>query len=158
MCCALCHFENHHKTHKLIQLSDTESLSKENITIESATNDFNELSQMIIDLKNKIENEINKINNLYENVIDDLTKSFIKKHEILLKEENELKEKLKNEVTKIKEKLELYLSESNKNIKINERINNGIKNLENEDKNMIKILSYVSKINKNKRNNKKLFS
>jgi len=131
-------------------------LNKENITIESVTNDFNEISQKVIDLKNKIENEINKINELYENIINDITKSYIKKHEILIKEENELKEKLQNEVTKIKEKLEIYLSESNNNIKINERINKGIKNI--EDKNMIKILSYVSKINKNKRNNKKLFS
>ena len=30
--------------------------------------------------------------------------------------------------------------------------------MENEDKNMIKILSYISKINKNKKNNKKIFS
>ena len=133
-------------------------MNKENITIESVTNDFNQISQKVIDLKNKIENEINKINELYENTINDLTKSYIKKHEILIKEENELKDNLKNEVTKIKEKLEIYLSESNNNIKINERINKGIKNIENEDKNMIKLISYISKINKNKRNNKKLFS
>ena len=62
---------------------------------------------MVIDLKNKIENEINKINELYENTINDLTKSYIKKHEILIKEENELKDQLQNEVTKIKEKLEI---------------------------------------------------
>ena len=133
-------------------------MNKENITIESVTNDFNQISQIVIDLKNKIENEINKINELYENTINDITKSYIKKHEILIKEENELKENLKNEITKIKEKLEIYLSESNNNIKINERINKGIKNIENEDKNMIKLISYISKINKNKRNNKKLFS
>ena len=34
-------------------------------------------------LKNKIENEINEINNLYEKANKDLTKSFQKKHEIL---------------------------------------------------------------------------
>ena len=65
-------------------------MSKENITIESVTNDFNEISQKVIDLKNKIENEINKINELYENTINEVTKSYIKKHEILIKEENEL--------------------------------------------------------------------
>ena len=120
--------------------------------------EFNCLREKTKELKNKIEKEIEKINNLYENVNNEVTKYFKDKHEILIKEENELKEKLKNEVNKIKEKLEIYLSESNNNIKINERINKGIKNIENEDKNMIKILSYVSKINKNKRNNKKLFS
>ena len=72
------------------------------------------------------------------------------KHEKLIREENDLKEKLQNEVTKIKEKLEIFLLECNQTIKICERINKGIKNLENEnEKNMIKILSYVSKINKN---------
>ena len=133
-------------------------MRKENITIESATNDFNEISQKVIDLRNNIENEINKINELYENAINDVTKSYIKKHEILLIEENELKDKLQNEVTKIKEKLEIFLSESNNNIKINERIKKGIKNFKNEDKNMIKVLSFVSRINKNKKNNIKLFS
>jgi len=160
ICCSLCYIKNLHnnpqKDYKLIELSDIESLSKENITIESATNDFNEISNKVIDLNNKINNEINKINNLYENTINDITKSYIEKHEILIKEENEIKEKLKNEVNKIKDKLEIYLNESNNNIKINERINKGIKNIEN--KNMIKLISYISKINKNKRNNKILFS
>ena len=36
-------------------------------------------------------------------------------------------------------------------IKISDKINKGIKNLEKEEKNMIKILAYVSKINKNKK-------
>jgi len=180
LCCSLCYIKNiknnPHKDYKLIEVSDIESLSKENITIESVTNDFNETSQKVIDLNNKIDNEINKINELYKNTINDVTKSYttflfifpffgksvfsafniIKKHEILIKEENELKERLKNEVTKIKEELEIYLSESNNDIKINERINKGIKNI--EDKNIIKLISYISKINKNKRNNKKLFN
>ena len=75
-----------------------------------------------------------------------------------MKEENEVREKLESKVNKTKEKLEFFLSESKNNMKINERINKGIKNLKNEDKNMIKILSYFSKINNNKRNDKKLFS
>ena len=126
-------------------------MSKENITIELVTNDFNELSQKVIDLKNKIENEINKVNELYENIKNDITKSYIKKHEILINEENELKDNLNNEITKIKEKLEINLSESKNNIKINERIDKGIKKMANEDKNMIKLISYISKINKNKK-------
>ena len=111
ICCSLCYIKNlkinPHKNYKLIELSDIESLSKENISIESVTNDFNGISQKVIDLNNKIDNEINKINELYENTINDITKSYIKKHEILIKEENEIKEKLKNKVNKIKEKLEI---------------------------------------------------
>ena len=69
-----------------------------------------------------------------------------------------MKEKLKNEVTKVNEKLEIYLSEINNYIKVSEKINIGIKSLENEkkDNNIIKTLSYVSKINKNKKELKKL--
>ena len=67
------------------------------------------------------------------------------------------------EVTKIKEKLEEFLSKSISVIKSSERINKGIKIIENgknEEKNIIKNLSYVSTINKNinefKKLNKKL--
>ena len=158
MCCLYCYYENLHHDHKLIKLSDIESLEKENITIETTTKEFNETYQKVRDLKNKIENEINKINNLYEETIDNLTKSYLKKHELLLKEENDLKEKLQNEVTKTKEELEINLSEMNNEIKICEKINKGIKKLENEEKNMIKILSYISKISDIEKNMKKLFS
>ena len=146
-----------HWDHKLIRLSDIESLKKENITIDSVTKDFNEISEKTINLKNKIENEINKINELYEKILNDLTQSFLIKHEKLIKEENDLKENLQNEVTKIKEKLENYLSESNNEIKISERIKKGIQKMENEENNMIKLLSYVSKINKTQKNMNKLF-
>ena len=47
-------------------------------------------------------------------------KSYEKKHEKLILEEQNLKDQLQNEVTKIKEKLEEHLSESNKLIKDNE--------------------------------------
>ena len=53
-------------------------------------------------------------------------------------------------------KLENYLSELNNEIKLNERINKGIKKLEKDENNMFKILSYISKINKNKKEMKKL--
>ena len=59
----------------MIKLTDTETLKKENITIESVTNEFNNISNKIVDLKNKIEKEINNINELYDKTIDELTKS-----------------------------------------------------------------------------------
>ena len=147
-----------HKEHKILELSDEKSFEKENITIESSTKDFNESNQKIIDLKNRIENEINKVNNLYEKVIDELTKSFIKKHEELLKQENDIKDKLKNEVNKTKEKLENFWRRINNEIKLNEKISKGIKNFKKEEKNMWKILSYVSKINKNQKEINRLLS
>ena len=81
--------------------------------------------------------------------MESLTKSYLKKHEQLLKEENELKETLQFEVTKSKEKLENYLSTSNNDIKLSERIKKGIEKMKNkDDESMIKVLSYVSKANK----------
>ena len=66
-----------------------------------------------------------------------------------------MKDKLDNEVTKIKSKLEEYLSLSNELIRNYERINKGIKSLNKEEDNnninMIKNLTYISKINKNKK-------
>ena len=152
----MCYFKNLHKGHKLVELFDEEELKKENITLESELNYFNDISQKMKELKNKIENEITKINQLFDNTIDELQKSYQKKYEILLKEENELKEDLQNKVTKVKEQLEINISEINYNIRINERINTGLKKLEKGKSSIIQILSYVSKLNISKRNMKKL--
>ena len=57
----------------------------------------------------------------------------------------------------MKEKLEIFLSESKNVIKICEKIKKAIEILKNEgEKNTIKILSYISKINKNKKGMKQL--
>ena len=110
------------------------------------------------ELKEKIENQISEINNLYKKIDEEVSNSFKSKHEKLQKEEKDLKEKLQNEVTKVKEGLENFLTLSNENIRENEKIQKGLEKLEkNNEKNMIKILSYISKINKNNKESKKLF-
>ena len=68
-----------HEGHRLIKISDIESIKKENLTIEQEHQSLNNNSQNIIELKNKIENEINIINDLYKKAIDDLEKSYMKK-------------------------------------------------------------------------------
>ena len=156
ICCSMCHFKNLHNGHKLIEISDEETLKKENFSIENEMKDFNEISDKIIGLKNKIENEIIKINIDFDKTMEDLKKSFQKKYEDILKEENDLKEDLQNKVTKIKEQLEIYLSEINNNIKLNERINKGINKVLKEKQSMLQILSYISKINSSKKSMKKL--
>jgi len=108
-------------------------------------------------LKNAIEKEIIEIDKLVEKVEKEITEYFKEKHEELIKKENDIKENLQNEANKTKEKLEENLSFSNRIIKDIERINKGIKTLEKEEKNMIKILTYISKINKNEKEIKKLF-
>ena len=147
-----------HKNHQIIEVLDEESLKNENITLENSTKNFDNLLSKIVSLKEKIEEEINKINNLFEKANEDLTKSFKIKHEKLNQEENEIREKLQNEVTKAKEKLEIFLSESNNEITLTERIKQGLKKLEKkENKNIYQKLSYISKMNKNDKAMNKLF-
>jgi len=132
-------------------------LKKENITIENSTKAYNNKLEKVNKLKANIENEITKIDQIYEKVDKEVTKSYLEKHEKLTKEENDLKEKLQTEVTKVKEQLEKFLSEANKIIKNCEKITKGIKTLEKEEKNMIKTLSYITKINKNHKEMNNLF-
>ncbi len=153
----MCLYLKLHNGHKLLLINDEEALKKENITIESSTKQYNDFIEKTVNLKEKIEKEMTEIDKLYDKINKEVSLSFEKKHEQLIKEENCLKENLQNEVTKVKEQLEYCLSESNRLIKISEKINKGIKILEKEKKNMIKILSYVSNINKNQKEMKALF-
>ena len=138
-----------HNNHKILLIDDEESLKKENLTFDFATKDFENKYEKMNHLKEKIEQEVININNSYENVFNDISKSFELKHEQLYKEEKDLIENLQNEVTKIKEKLENFLSESNNIIRICDKINKGISKLEkNNNHYIIQNISYVSKINK----------
>ena len=118
--------------------------------MESSKDDFNDKFQKIITLKENIEKEINEINASYDKIFKEIFQSYEKKNEKLIKEE------LQNEVTKVKEKMENYLSELSSIIKVNERISKGINILKKEEKNIIKNLCYISKINKNKKEMNKL--
>ncbi len=132
-------------------------MKKEKISLDNPINEFNEVAQGIMTLKNIIENEINEINNLYEKTNNDLTKSFQKEYEILFKKENDLRERLQNEVTKVKERLENYLSQSSNEIIKSEKIIKNIKNYINKERNILKDLAYISKLNKAIKEYKKLF-
>ena len=151
---------NNFPEHKLLLLDDIESFQKENITIESYIKEFNVNIEKTISLKEKLQKELIKINNIYEKINKEVTESYLIKHEKLYKEESELKSKLQNEVTKVKEQFENFLCKSNNYIKCGEKIKKGIKILEKENKeenNMIKKLSYITKINKTQKDIKILF-
>ena len=141
-----------HKSHKTLLIEDEEALKKENISFDITTKEFNDNKQKVINVKEKIEQEIIKINNSYDIVFNNISKSFEAKHEKLYKEENDIKEKLQNEVTKVKEKLENFLTESNNLIKFGEKINKGVEKLKNNKEiNILKNLTYISEINKNQK-------
>ena len=126
---------------------------KENIIIEDSKKDFNILVEKTNNLKEKIEKEINEIDNI---VNEKVNNSFIKKSWAITKRIKWFERKI-SKVTKVKEQLENFLSETNRLIKISERINKGIKSLEKEEKNKIRFLSHFSKINKNKKEMNGLF-
>ena len=134
-----------HNGHTVLKITDGENLEKENISIETYAKNLDNITKKITNLNDMIINEIEKINNLYDKINEEVSNSYKIKHENLLKEENDLKDKLKNEVTKVKEKLEIFLTEANEKIKLSEKINKSLKNLKIKE-NMIKLLSYIQKI------------
>ena len=144
----------------MIQIEDEEILKKENININDYIKEFDESAKNVMNIKDKIENEIKNINELYEKMNKETTKSFELKHEKLIKEEKEIKDKLDNEVTKIKSKLEEHLSLANSLIRNYEKINKGIQSLnkekQNKNINLLKNLTYISKLNKNQNEMNKL--
>ena len=76
LCCALCYYLNLHNNHKVVQIEDEETLKKENINIKNYIKEFDESAKNVINIKEKIENEINKINELYEKMDLETTESF----------------------------------------------------------------------------------
>jgi len=58
LCCSYCYYLNLHKGHKVIPLTDEETIKKENININNSTKEFEENIQKVGNLKDKIENQI----------------------------------------------------------------------------------------------------
>ena len=157
LCCPLCYYLNIHDGHKVLRIEDEETLKKENISIEYSSKEYDTKVEKLNNLKNLIEKEMTEIDNTYDKVDKEVTESYKIKKEKINKEEENLKEKLKTEVTKIKEKFEISIFEINTLLRTCEQIVKGIKSLEKEEKNMIKTLSYLSKINKNEKEIGKIF-
>ena len=148
-CCSFCHYKNQQLDHNIIEISDEETIKKENFNLESYVNDFNEYFNRTNSLKQEIEKEMERINKIYDEANNEITKIYKNKYEKLKKEEEDLRKKIEMEVTKIKENLEIYLLESIEQIKQNEIINKGIKFLGDlKELNNYKTLNYISRINK----------
>ena len=133
-------------------------MGKEKLTIDKTNKDLDNNIQNLTKLKSLIEKEMIKIDKAYDKVDKETTKSFEAKRALLNQKEESLKDKLKNEVTKTREKFEINISLINELIKYCEKIQKEIKNLKKEEKNMIKTLSYISKVNKNQREIDKLMN
>ena len=132
-------------------------MKRENITLDSSMNELNKYIEKLKNQEQKIENEIDKINKTFRTIDKEITKTYEEKHQKLILEENKLKENLRNEVTKTQEKLEFSLTDAKNILTINNRINKNIKLIQNEEeKNTIKMLSYISKISKTEKETKLL--
>ncbi len=139
----------------MIEINDEESLKNENITLDLFTKEYIQKPKK---LKNKIIKEIDKINTYYNIVKNQINAKFKIEHEKLVIEENNLVETLKNEVTKTKANLEKFLSKSNHVVENYERISKGIKLLEKEQKNIMKELTYITKIERSEKKYNYLFN
>ena len=73
LCCYLCYFRKLHEDHKVFEIIDEESLKKCNITIEHSKADHNRILEKTTNVKNIIEEEIDKINKLYEKTFEEIT-------------------------------------------------------------------------------------
>ena len=145
--------------HKILEINDEKILQKDNISFEHSKNEYENYIKKTNILKEKIEIELEKIKNLEDKILNEMTISFKKQHENLTIKEKELKEDLIKNSTRIKNELKKFLIQSGEIIKENEEVGKYInyyeKNIEKEIPNIIKTLSYISEIEKH---NQKVYS
>ena len=151
MFCSLCFFYyEHEKDHNIIDINRLESLEDNDISYKETTTEFDKLFKKMNCIKEKIELEIEKVNNSRDILLDEITKSFEEQRVKLNEKEKALKSELDLKVTELKDKLEKFYIESNDILSSCERINKAIQNYEknNDNNTKIKTLCYISKINK----------
>jgi len=159
LCSLCCIIDEHDKNHKLIDINDKDSLKSNNISYKESITEFDEFFKKMKNIKQKIEEEIEDINNSHKKIMEEITSSFNDQRFQINKKEKQLKLELDEKVTDVKNDLEICLRESNDIISSFERIYKTIKIY--EKKNIIleelKSLYYISEINKNNEIAKELF-
>ena len=73
LCCYLCYFRKLHEDHKVFEIIDEESLKKCNITLEHSKDEHNRVLEKTMNIKKIIEEEIDKIDKLYEKTFEEIT-------------------------------------------------------------------------------------
>ena len=148
--CSLCYFNNiHNEEHHVIDISDKESLEENDISYNKSLSEFDEIFKQVNDLKENLEEEIEKINKSRDVTMEQIKNIYEEKHLRLNEEESKLKSELDLKVTEIKDDLEKYLTDSNDMLSCFERINKALKNYEKKNNNNdIKTLCFISEIQK----------
>ena len=111
-------------------------------------NELEEMIQKVKNLKLKVEQEIEKTNNSYKIVEEEITLSFTKQHLELEKNEKKLKLELNLRVKQIKEELGKYLEKVTDILLFCGKTYEMAEKCEKKINNDIKTLYYISKINK----------
>ena len=147
----MCFFNSKHdKDHDIIEINKRESIEDNGVSYKEFICKFDEIFQRTKNLKLKIEKEIEKINNSYKKVENEIILSFKKQHLELEEKEKNLKLELNLKINQIKDELEKNLTISNNIILSCEKTNEIINKYEAKINNDIKTLYYISEINKSK--------
>ena len=149
--CPYCLVDNKHDDkHHLIDIKDKKSLEKNDITYKKIILENDEICNNLIKLCDKIEEETKKIDNSHKEILNEITLSFEKKRQNLDETEKDFKSKLNIKVKQIKEKFTKNVDLFNEILQICEKTKENVKNyLNKKDINEIKLLYYISEINKN---------
>ena len=140
----------HDDKHQLIDIKDKKSLEENDITYKKMILENDEICNNLIKLSDKIEEETKKIDNSHKEILNEITLSFEKKRQNLVEKEKDIKSKLNIKVKQIKEKFTKNLDLFNETLQICEKTKQEVKNyLNQKDINDIKLLYYISEINKN---------
>ena len=173
--CSNCYFLKNNCNHKILQINDEESLKAEKISLDSSSKEYDNAIKNAMALKITIEKELDEIKSLYDKVNNQVTESYKREKEKLIKKENEMKklfkqkyeniEKKENEIShkletekdKVVNLLSKFLEDSKRIIETSEHINKDVKSLDKDDKNILIDLSFISEINKNQKEMEELF-
>ena len=116
---------------------DDETLSGEDISLESLTQELDAKIEESTNIRDLIQKEKSRLRISLEDVKNEIKIFFTK----MIKE-------LEEKVDEVDEKLKLFLKKYCKEINISKEISKEAKEYKNEENNNIKLLSYISKLNK----------
>ena len=79
--CYKCFVKNDHdKKHSIIDLDDMSSLEESGISYGKTVSEFDKIFKKTKNIKDRIEEEIEEINNLHKKLMDEITASFEEQH------------------------------------------------------------------------------
>ena len=155
ICCLL---QGHDSKHELNYISEEKIIENKDTLFEESVNDFEQIYKSAKNLKQKIEDEIDRIEKMHKDVTGKLIKFFEDEHLNLNVKEKNAKKEIDEKVEEIKDELQHFLKESQDIFLSCENISNSIQAYkQNLGKSNMKTFYYISEINKNNEKAKEFF-